>query len=96
MAALANLNAVSKNLPPIKSLRNTKRNFKRGQIVGFQGSKTQEITECPVQSTRRAALVLATVVLSGHFSDKISLAQDNGFWYEMPFPQPSVTNSKLS
>ncbi|XP_061341811.1 photosynthetic NDH subunit of lumenal location 3, chloroplastic [Gastrolobium bilobum] len=95
MAPLTNLHGVSKTLTPITScLPNAHRNLKRGQVVGFLGSKTQELSECQVQTTKRAAAIgLASIVLTGQFNDKISLAKDNGFWYDEPLPQPTVTNN---
>lgn len=102
MAPVTNLHgAVSKTLIPITChLPNAHKSItKRGQVIGFLGSKAQkEASECQVQATRRAAaLGLATVVLTWQFNDKVSLAKDNGFWYEdHPLPGPTVTNSKLS
>ncbi|TKY48989.1 Photosynthetic NDH subunit of lumenal location 3 [Spatholobus suberectus] len=96
MAPLTNLHGVSKTLIPITCLPNAHRSSKRGQVVGFLGSKTQEeSSECPVQTTRRAAAIgLATIVLTWQFNCKISLAKDNGFWYEdHPLPGPTVTNN---
>lgn len=98
MAPLTNLHGVSKTLTPITCLQNAHRTpLRRGQVVGFHGSSnTQELSECSVHTTRRAAAIgLATLVLTGQFSDKISLAKDNGFWVEGPLPEPTVTNSKL-
>ncbi|KAG4981356.1 hypothetical protein JHK84_034930 [Glycine max] len=99
MAPVTNLHgAVSKTLIPITChLPNAHKSItKRGQVIGFLGSKAQkEASECQVQATRRAAaLGLATVVLTWQFNDKVSLAKDNGFWYEdHPLPGPTVTNN---
>ncbi|RDX74525.1 Photosynthetic NDH subunit of lumenal location 3, chloroplastic [Mucuna pruriens] len=97
MVPLTNLHGVSKTLIPITCLPNAHSNSKRGQVVGFVGSKTvqEEPSECSVQTTRRAAAIgLATLVLTWQFNDKISLAKDNGFWYEdHPLPRPTVTNN---
>ncbi|KAJ7981623.1 photosynthetic NDH subunit of lumenal location 3, chloroplastic [Quillaja saponaria] len=92
MAHLANLNGVSKTLPPIPKLPNFHRTRKRVQIVASHGSKTEEFTEYPLQTTRRAALSIASIALIGHFTDQISLAENNGFWIDGPLPVPSVTN----
>ncbi|KAK7401894.1 hypothetical protein VNO78_13742 [Psophocarpus tetragonolobus] len=96
MPPLTNLHGVSKTLIPITCLPNAQGNTKRGEVVGFVGSKTQEEpSEGPVQTTRRVvAIGLATVALTWQFSDKISFAKDNGFWYEdHPLPGPTVTNN---
>lgn len=61
------------------------------------GSKTQELSsQCPIQTTKRAAIGLASIILTGQFNHKISLAADNGFWYDEPLPAPTITNSKFS
>ncbi|ESW21684.1 hypothetical protein PHAVU_005G090800 [Phaseolus vulgaris] len=97
MAPFTNLHGgVSKTLIPLTCLPNAHNSIKRGQVVGFLGSKTQEEpSECPVQATRRAAAIgLATLVLTWPFNDKISLAKDNGFWVEdHPLPRLTVTNN---
>ncbi|XP_020235292.1 photosynthetic NDH subunit of lumenal location 3, chloroplastic [Cajanus cajan] len=97
MAPLTNLHGVSKTLIPITCLPNAHRISKRGQVVGFVGIKTQEEpSQCDIiQTTRRAtAIGLATIALSWQFNDKISLAKDNGFWYEdHPLPGATVTNN---
>ncbi|KAJ1393150.1 PsbQ-like domain superfamily [Sesbania bispinosa] len=93
MAPITNLHGVSKTLIPITCLPNAHKTLKRVQVVGFLGSKTHESSECSVQTTKRAAAIgLATLLLTGQFSDKISLAKDNGFWIEGPLPEPTVTN----
>nr|AFK39659.1 unknown [Medicago truncatula] len=97
MAPLTNLHGVSKTLTPITCLvPNAQRTFKTGQVVvGFLGSKTKKISECEsVNTTRRAAAIsLVSLVLTGQFSEKISLAKDNGFWIDGPIPEPTVTNN---
>ncbi|KAK7290809.1 hypothetical protein RIF29_05521 [Crotalaria pallida] len=93
MAPLTNLHGVSKTLSPITCLPNAHMIQKRGQIVGLMGSKTQNLSECGIQTSRRAAISLASIlVLTGQFNNNISLAKDNGFWYDEPLPQPTVTN----
>lgn len=96
MAPLTNLHGVSKNLTPITCLPNVHRTLRRGHVVGFLGRKSQEFSECSVQSTRRAAAIsFATLLLTGQFKDNVSLA-DNGFWIDGPLPEPIVINSKIS
>ncbi|XP_057414896.1 photosynthetic NDH subunit of lumenal location 3, chloroplastic [Lotus japonicus] len=92
MAPLTNLHGVSKNLTPITCLPNVHRTLRRGHVVGFLGRKSQEFSECSVQSTRRAAAIsFATLLLTGQFKDNVSLA-DNGFWIDGPLPEPIVIN----
>ncbi|CAJ1956814.1 unnamed protein product [Sphenostylis stenocarpa] len=96
MAPLTNLHGVSKTLIPVTCLPNAHRSIKRGQLVGFLGSKTQEEpSECPVQATRRAAAIgLTTIVFTWPFNDNNSLAKDNGFWVEdHPLPRLTVSNN---
>ncbi|XP_027342883.1 photosynthetic NDH subunit of lumenal location 3, chloroplastic [Abrus precatorius] len=95
MAPLTNLHGVSKTLVPITCLPNAQRNLKRGLVVGSVGSKTQESSQCSVETTRRAATIgLVTIVLTAQFNAKVSLAKDNGFWIEdHPLPRPTVTNN---
>ncbi|XP_014522011.1 photosynthetic NDH subunit of lumenal location 3, chloroplastic [Vigna radiata var. radiata] len=96
MPPFTSLHGISKTLIPLKCLQNAHNTIKRGQVVGFLGSKTQEEpSECSVQTTRRtAAIGLTTLVLTWPFSDKISSAKDNGFWVEdHPLPRLTVTNN---
>ncbi|KAE9588605.1 hypothetical protein Lal_00002887 [Lupinus albus] len=90
---MTNLHGVTKTLGPITCLPNAYKTHKRGHIVGFMGSsKIHEISECPIQTTRRATIGFASIILTGQFNDKVSLAGDNGFWYDEPLPQPTATN----
>ncbi|KAK4255641.1 hypothetical protein QN277_008615 [Acacia crassicarpa] len=100
MTCLANSNGVSSTLPSITNLPNTHRNPKRRrrqfqfQIVGLQGSQTQQPPQqCPGVITRRAAIGLVSFILTANSThNKSSLALDNGFWYEEPLPSPSINN----
>ncbi|XP_028807689.1 photosynthetic NDH subunit of lumenal location 3, chloroplastic [Neltuma alba] len=97
MTPLANSNGVSGALPAITNLPYTHRNPKsrrQFQIVGLQGSQTQQPPQqqCPVVITRRAAIGLVSFILTANSTHKPSLALDNGFWYEIPLPSPSITN----
>lgn len=66
------------------------------KIVGFLGKRKDDFQEHPLQTTRRLAISLASIALIGDSTKGISLAKDNGFWYEAPIPVPPVYNSKLS
>ncbi|KAI4333800.1 hypothetical protein L6164_018562 [Bauhinia variegata] len=95
MAPLANLNGVSKTLPSITRLPNSPRSHKKEQITASLGTKTH-LSECCVHTTRRAAIGLASVLLTGHFSNQVSLAADKddgsiGWYDELP-PDPTVNN----
>ncbi|KAI4322832.1 hypothetical protein L6164_022488 [Bauhinia variegata] len=99
MALLANLNGVSKTLPSITRIPNAPITYKKEQMIASLGTKTDNLSECYVQTTRRAAIGLASVLLTGHFSDQVSLAADKddgsiGWYDELP-PDPSVNNSFL-
>ncbi|MED6191601.1 hypothetical protein PIB30_001880 [Stylosanthes scabra] len=106
MAPITNLHGVSKALAPIITcLPNNAHTHKRVQIVGSNNNKEHESeSESSSQESlvhtatkRRAAIgLVASIVLTSQFHDKISFAQENtnnGWWYtELPLPQPTVTN----
>ena len=96
MARLADINGVSKTLPALPKLPSLQRVPKGMKIVGFLGKKKEDLQEHPLQITRRLAVGLASIALTGNSTDGISLAQDNGFWIDGPLPVPPVYNSKLS
>ncbi|KAF7833885.1 photosynthetic NDH subunit of lumenal location 3, chloroplastic [Senna tora] len=80
MAALANLHPITR-LPNAQRKRNNKTH--QTQILASLQTKTL---------TRRAAISLASFILTLNHTHKPSLALDNGFWYEEPLPPPSVSN----
>ena len=98
MAHLTNLNGVSETLPSIPKLTHIQRTRKIPTIFGFHPKKTEEFQENPLilQTTRRVALGLASIALSGNSKIGNSLAEGNGLWLDGPLPVPSVSNSKLS
>ncbi|XP_057731375.1 photosynthetic NDH subunit of lumenal location 3, chloroplastic [Arachis stenosperma] len=107
MAPITNLHGLSKTLAPIVTcLPNAHRNLhlnKRVQIVGSNNNTAHESESSSQESvvdttTRRAAIgLVASIVLTAQFHDKISLAQEhthNGWWYDdLPLPLPTVTNN---
>ena len=96
MALLADINVVSKTLQALPKFSKIQRVPNRMKIVGFLGKKKDDFQEHPLQTTRRLAIGLASIALIGDSTKGISLAKDNGFWYEGPIPVPPVYNSKLS
>ncbi|KAK9268348.1 hypothetical protein L1049_000097 [Liquidambar formosana] len=92
MARLANLNGISETLPAIPKLLDARKTRKKVKTIGCLGKKTEEFQEHPLQTTRRVAIGLASIALSGNSGIGISLAEDNGFWITGPIPVPSVYN----
>ncbi|MED6225523.1 hypothetical protein PIB30_094505 [Stylosanthes scabra] len=104
MAPITNLHGVSKALAPIITCLPNAHTHKRVQIVGSNNNKAHESESSSQESLvhtttkRRAAIgLVASIVLTSQFHEKISLAQENtnnGWWYtELPLPQPTVTNN---
>ncbi|KAM4092553.1 hypothetical protein ACB094_06G048600 [Castanea mollissima] len=92
MALLPDINVVSKTLQALPKFSKIQRTPNRMKIVGFLGKKKDDFQEHPLQTTRRLAIGLASIALIGDSTKGISLAKDNGFWYEGPIPVPPVYN----
>ncbi|XP_022735392.1 photosynthetic NDH subunit of lumenal location 3, chloroplastic-like [Durio zibethinus] len=93
MAHLANLNGTCETLPSIPKLPSIQKTWKTSKVTGILGKKTENFQEQPLQSTRRVALVLASIALVGTCSNSVSLAEDNGYWITDLLPVPSVENN---
>ncbi|KAE8679119.1 Photosynthetic NDH subunit of lumenal location 3 [Hibiscus syriacus] len=50
----------------------------------------------PLQTSRRTALALASIALIGTSSNRISLAEDNGYWIADLLPVPTVENKDIT
>ncbi|KDP39041.1 hypothetical protein JCGZ_00798 [Jatropha curcas] len=94
MAYLSNLNGITETLPATPKLTNKQKTQKRTKIIGFLGKKQVNFDqEQSFHTTRRLALGLASIALTGNFGNGISLAEDNGFWLlDFPLPSPTVDN----
>ncbi|KAK2984783.1 hypothetical protein RJ640_004608 [Escallonia rubra] len=92
MARTANLHGVLESLPPIPALHGAKTTPRRATTIAILAKKSEEVEEHHLQTTRRAALGLASIALGANFGTGNSLAEGNGLWTDGPLPIPSVYN----
>ncbi|WCJ31301.1 Photosynthetic NDH subunit of lumenal location 3 chloroplastic [Euphorbia peplus] len=77
MAQIAKFNGIADSLPAFPKISNKQRINTRAKVIAFHANKQHQ---SPLDVTRRLALGLASIFLTGSSANGVSLAEDNGFW----------------